>query len=408
MRDYYSREDIKKELLRISKDREVQIWVRDIRGKRPESVNYQSDIDSFIRQGMTSFHVSEERWHDPLNLKSGMSKKDLDELRKGWDLILDIDSDDLNYSKITAKLIIDALKFHDVKDYSIKFSGNKGFHIGIPYEAFPDKLKGENINLLFPDLVRNVANYLKDMIKPFLIEKLNKEDPFSLVDIDSVLISSRHMFRSPYSLNEKSGLISIPIKDVESFKIEDAKPENVKVNLRFLDTKNVEKGSARNLLIQSYDWGIKNQSLIEVKKEKKDVGSYERYTGKVPEENFPPCISKILKGIPSDGRKRSLFLLINFLRSVNWDFEEIENLIQKWNSKNYQPLKEGYIRTQIEWHKKQSNKVLPANCENESYYKSYGICDSDNLCKMIKNPVNYALRKTSIKKKPLKKSKNKK
>ena len=413
--NYYSRKDIQEELFRISKNREVQIWINQIRGKRPEVINYLGDVNSLVRDGMTSLHISVERWKDPLQLKAGMSKKELDELRLGFDLLLDIDSKYLEYSKITAELLVDALKFHDVKDVFLKFSGNHGFHIAVPFEAFPETLMEKKINLLYPDVIKIIASYLKEMIYPFLMERLlklnsieeiaknveknkseilkdGKFDPFSAVDIDTILISSRHMFRAPYSINEKSGLVSIPIKDVKSFKLEDAKPENVKINIKFLDYNNVIKGSANQLLLQAYDWNIKRESV-----KVSDNKTYSIPTKEIKEELFPPCITKLVKGVTNDGRKRGVFILINFLIHMGWSIEKIESYLMEWNKKNYEPLKEGYIKAQVLWYKKQNSKILPANCDNLAYYKSIGICEPDNLCAKIKNPVNYAIRKSSFK-----------
>src|SRR3989344_6390007 len=129
-KEYYSRKDVQEELLRQGQDKEVQAWFGGIRGRRPEVIHYLGDLNDLIKQGMTSFHISEERWNDPLTLKPGMQKKDLDKLRKGWDLILDLDSKELSYSFITGELLIEALKFHDIKNYSLKASGNHGVHIG--------------------------------------------------------------------------------------------------------------------------------------------------------------------------------------------------------------------------------------------------------------------------------------
>ncbi|MDD5133401.1 MAG: hypothetical protein PHD81_01210 [Candidatus Nanoarchaeia archaeon] len=422
IREYYSRKDVKDELLKIAQNREVQAWFSDVRGKRPDTINFPGDIDDLVKKGMTSFHISEERWHDPLQLKPGMNKRELDENRSGWDLLLDIDCKDVEISRITAELLLEALIFHDVKDISLKFSGNHGFHIGIPYESFPEQLNGKQTRLLFPELVRIVANYLKEMIKPFLTERIlkiysldklslkftkhmkdlvkeGKFDPYSIVDIDSVLISSRHMFRAPYSINEKSNLVSIPLNPTKealrTFKLEDAKIENVKVKLIFLDMENVTKESARNLLLQSYDWNMKNQKADVKILEKK---TYENSTDEILEEDFPPCIKLLLKGLKEDGRKRAVFILINFLRHCNWPLDKIEKTLNEWNKKNYEPLREGYAKSQLEWSKKQSNIILPANCDNPAYYKSMAICVPDGLCKMIKNPVNYAIRKSRMRK----------
>lgn len=413
--EYYSRKDVQGEFLRLAKDREVQAWFNDIRGRRPDVVNFLGDISELVRKGMSSFHVSVERWNDPLKLKSGMSKRELDELRLGWDLVIDIDSKNLEFSKITAELIIEALKFHNLKTYSIKFSGNHGFHIGVPFEAFPDEVNGQKIKDLFPDGLRVVASYLKDMIKNFLTAKVLESknnnindiaksvgkdsvtkdgvfDVFSVVDIDTILISNRHMFRCSYSLNEKSGFVSIPIEDLNKFNVEAAKPESVKVKLKFLDSDNIIKGEARYLIMQAFDWFGKQR-----KEEKKSDRVYDAPENAISEKFFPPCIKLINLGL-EDGKKRAVFIMVNFLRSCGYSINDIEKILLEWNKKNKEAIRQGYLQAQISWFKKQNRVVLPPNCDNNMYCIGIGVCKPDEFCKMIKNPANYAIRKSRMKK----------
>lgn len=414
-KEYYSRKDVQKEFLRLAENREVQVWFGEIRGKRPEIVNFEGDVKDLVRQGMTSFHVSEERWKNPLTLETGLTKKQLDDLRVGWDCILDLDSKNLEFSKFCAELIIDALKFHDIKNYSIKFSGNHGFHIGIPFEAFPREVNSVNIKDYFPDGVRVISEYLKDMTKEFLAAKIlskykvedatktvgkkvsdvlvnGKFDPFKLVDIDSILISSRHLFRCVYSVNEKSGLVSIPVRSITEFNIEDAKIENVKVNLEFLDKENVVRGEAKNLLIQAFDWA-KKTSFVE---ERKVERNYELPKVAIKADYFPPCILKLMGGVKEDGRKRAIFVLVNFLQNVGWNLEEIEKFLLEWNKNNYEPMREGYIKAQVSWFKRQKKVVLPPNCENSNYYKTMGVKCENSICNTCKNPVNYVFRRLKV------------
>jgi DNA primase catalytic subunit len=72
-------------------------------------------------------------------------------LRIGWDLLLDIDSQYIEYSKIYAKIIIDFLEFSGVKNVGIKFSGSKGFHLIIPWKAFPEEINGVKTSDMFPN-----------------------------------------------------------------------------------------------------------------------------------------------------------------------------------------------------------------------------------------------------------------
>ncbi|MBS3167822.1 hypothetical protein J4216_01725 [Candidatus Woesearchaeota archaeon] len=427
IKEYYSQNEVQKELMRLSQNREVQAWFGDIRGKRPEIVNFQGDINDLVKQGMTSFHVSEEIWKDPMMLESGLSKKELDNLRIGWSCILDLDSKNLNFSIMCAEFLEDALRFNDVKNFSIKYSGNRGFHIGIPFEAFPSNVNNVNIKDYFPDGVRVISEYLKNMIKEHLSAKIlethtvedaaksvgkkvedvikeNKLDPFKLVDIDSVLISSRHLFRCAYSINEKSGLVSIPLKTIKDFDIRQAKIDNVKFGLKFLDSENVEKDEAKNLLIQAFDWARKTNYI-----EEKQITITRKFEApKVPikVDYFPPCILKLMQGVEEDGRKRGIFILVNFLQNVGWNLEDIEKFMLEWNKRNAEPLREGYVKAQISWFKRQKKLVLPPNCDNPSYYKTMSIKCDDGICSKCKNPVNYALKMLKMASSNVKKKSN--
>src|SRR5690606_35832989 len=94
---------------------------------------------------------------------------------------------------------------------------------------------------------------------------------------------------------------------------------------------------------------------------------------------------KILEGV-GDGRKRALFVLINFFRSISMDKSEMEKRIYEWNQKNEVPLKEGYIKSQLDWAYR-NKLVLPPNY-NKDYYKGIGVIPTEEEMKM-KNPVNF-------------------
>ena len=218
-------------------------------------------------------------------------------------------------------------------------------------------------------------------------ENLDGFNPFFIVDIDTVLISSRHMFRAPYSIHEKSGLVSIPIDPdkIDEFKKEDARPENVKIAHPFLEREDVSK--AETFVLQAFDETSGNE-IEKMEREEtnklmnrsidmntyeggiKKKGKFEIPSQPVKADFFPPCILKIMSGIKEDGRKRALFILINFLKSCGWSVEDIKEFAcKKWNEKNYEPLREGYILSQISWHKRQAKSILHPNCENKSYYQ---------------------------------------
>jgi len=426
---YYSRKDVQKRILEIASNREMAVSFNGQGyGKRPDILQFENDVPELVKSGATSFHFSEEKWSNPLLLEAGMMKKKLDELRVGWDLIIDVDSKNFEFSRQAAFLIIEALKFHDIKNISVKFSGNRGFHIGIPFKAFPKKVNDVDIKLLFPDGPRVVAAYLKYIIKDHLtakllennsLDKISKDlgiekekmtengifNPFSLVDIDTVLISNRHMFRAPYSLNEKSGLVSAPIKseDILNFSRETAEIENVKTDLGYMNDNDFKEEEARNLITQAFDWNQKlpSQSSEKVSETKKE---FETVKDMIPEGFFPPCMLLGLKGL-EDGRKRFLFILLNFLRCVGWSNDEIEKRVLEWNKNLSAPLKEGYVISQLKWHKSQKGKMLPPNYDNRPYYADIGILSDEEANSNIKNPVTYTVRRLRMMQRQNKKKK---
>jgi len=428
--EYYNRKDIQKILLQTAKGREVVPRYIDSFGKRPDTLQYENDIISIANKGATSFHYSEEIWKNPLDLTVGLTQQQMNNLRAGWDLILDIDCDFIDYGKITAEMLVEALHFHKIKNIGLKFSGGSGFHVGISFDAFPKKVQDIEIKDFFPDGPRIIAAYLKEMISKHLSKKIlristideisksvkkpiedlminNEFNPFSIVEIDTVLISSRHLLRMPYSLHERTGLASIVIRpdQIKDFHLGWAKPQRV-IPKPFLPEP--VKNEAKELLVSALDWHTRQQKI---KQEQEKYKSKEQIIkagqqvqpGEVKHvvlknispELYPPCVINILKGMHDDGRKRALFILINFFRSINLNMDEIKNKIDEWNKLNYTPLREGYIKAQLSWFEKQKN-MLPPNCD-KPYYKDIGVCFPDFFCGKIKNPVNYVSRRIQLK-----------
>jgi len=426
--NWYSRESVQKAILEIAKNREVVSVFQDSKfGKRPDMLNYPGDILQAVAQGTISFHGSVERWQQPMKLDVGLTKPDLDAMRVGWDVFIDPDVESFEIGKIVVKQLIEAFKDHGVKSYSIKFSGGKGFHIGIPFESLPEKINTVSASSMYPDLLQKIIEYLKHYMEDHLREemlafaapgeisqKVNKPlndivdknglNPFKVVSMD--IFSSRHLFRLPYSLHEKNLLVSLPLKPeaIDNFEREHASPEKAKVEERFLVPKGLH--DAEPLIIEALDWASKH--VVEVKQELPRMKTMP--TKFISEEYFPPCMHNIFKGL-ADGRKRSVFVLINFMRNMGWDINKMEKKLAEWNAKNSPPLRLNYLRSQLRWHTRQDRNLLPPNCDNANFYLNYKICTPDDTCKSgtdkitLKNPVNYPFRKM---KKPMKKKRKKK
>lgn len=498
---HYSNPEVKKAIFEFAKNREVVPRYYEGFGKRPDTLQYPDDVLGLVNKGATSFHASEEIWQNPLEINSDMSQEELSSIRNSWDLLLDIDSPYLDYSKIAAKLIINELETYGVNSYGLKFSGSKGFHIIVPAKAFPEEFQGKETKLMFPEWPRAISEYLMHKIKPFYNKEvsnlgvnfqalkertnLSREDVTQMLcpncgfsaektnlvflecgrckniqikpnykitkrilkcivtscpglyevkeskelflcnncsysslnkldfktrhsvthttqakkfkfskdfkeeisasklgSLDLVLVSSRHLFRMPYSLHEKTSLVSTVIdkEKLHSFNPKDASHLKIKVKEFY---KNPVLGEASSLLSDSLKWKF----LQDAKSEKENYKKYENFQdtdfSKVTEEMFPKPIKKLLKGL-TDGRKRGLFVLLTFLKSSGFSADYINKSILIWNKKNSPPLKEGYVKSQITWHFRQKKKILPPNYSNQNFYKDLQLLDSKSE---FKNPM---------------------
>ncbi len=506
---YYSKPEIQKAIFEFGKDREVvPSYMMESFGKRPDSLQYPNDVIGMVSKGATSFHASEELWSNPLEIDSEMSLQELNELRHSWDLLIDIDSPYLDYSKTAAILLLDELEKHGIKNYGIKFSGSKGFHLIVPAKAFPTSFRGIETKEMFPEWPRAISKYLLHRIKPAynkkissqgvnfealkertklsredvteincptcgqqakktnlvhfkcdrcgipyarpnfkvtkrklkctddtcpgFMEIMSEEDYFfcencktklkidttnkfwqnpsfrsakttfstesktaktsedfkeeisatKLGSLDLVLVSSRHLFRMPYSLHEKTCLASVVLRkdQIAAFNPKDANPLSVKVLPFCPDSR---EGEATGLLEQALSWEERymQEQESEIKKKYSDFAPTD--FSNVSEEMFPKPIKKLLKGL-QEGRKRGLFVLLTFLKSLNFSPAYINDNVREWNKKNSPPLKEGYIKSQIDWHIKQKKKILPPNYSNDNFYKDLKLLDEKPH---YKNPI---------------------
>ena len=479
---YYSRPDVQKAIFDFSKNREICAKYFEGFGKRPESFQYLGDFFEMVKRGATSFHCSEELWEDPLQISTDQTREQLAELRIGWDLLIDIDCKWFDYSKLAANAVIKVLENHKLKNVGVKFSGNKGFHIILPWKTFPKKLRGIETKELFPEIPRKIAEYIrfcsekilkeslpedfyqqfkdvkikkgikcnkcseitveyeltdficanscqkiqikeqkklevgsnekfkcpncnKFFVKEKIIhyyeckkcEKNSKKDPgnfsksieidlFDLMGLDIILVSPRHLFRMPYSLHEKTSLVSVVLdkNEIQGFQPKDADYLKVKVK-NFMP--NVKRGEASELLLQALDWYGETKPSSETEKKSFDYKPVK--IENLSEKMFPPSIKKILQGI-LDGKKRALFILLNLFRSLGMDKDELEKRIYEWNKKNKVPLKEGYIKAQLSWSYR--NKIVPPPNFDKDYYRGIGIIPTEEEMR-YKNPINYILKK---------------
>src|SRR3989344_4611989 len=345
---YYSDDRIASKIFRYAKGREVAGALMDgSYDRRPNMLQFQSDVSQMARKGITSFHYSVERWSNPMAITSGNH----DNLRTGWDMVIDIDSKlGFGESKTGARIVCDFLGKYGIRNHTVKFSGRRGFHIILPWEMFPHEIDYTKVSARYPEIPRIISGFMRDSIKDRLMKELSKlpevtesgeQNPFRLVEIEKDW-GSRHMFRAPYSFNEKTWLVSLPINpsDIERFEPESASHQKVLEMHDHEDIMAGEKDEAAGLLLEAIDWNAANKK-DEVKKK-----PVKRMEGMISEDLFPPCVKLILSGM-KDGRKRSIFTLINFLRKANWKWGEIEQKVYEWNEKNAPPLPRSIVASQL-------------------------------------------------------------
>jgi len=370
-------------------------------------------------------------------------------------------------------------------------SGSKGFHVLVPWKAFPQELSGKKTCEMFPEWPRRICAYLKEKSRVFLEKEMSTEDSksmakfkrgvrcetcknlseetfqvlyicsscktrlentldnfkrkriircpncskemvelskskfftcricdknskthpdnfneqaivediFEVLGLDVILVSSRHLFRMPYSLHEKTALASVVIdsSEVKNFDmIRDANPLKVKVK-DFMPESKVNE--AQRLLIEAIEYKIpeekfdiskvskgNNQNEASGENKKYKEITIREFSSKI----YPPSINKILQGM-GDGRKRALFILLSFFKSLKMPDERIQKEVELWNAKNTEQLPPSYIKGQLMWYAKTKPK-LPPNFD-KPYYKEIGIIPTQEEMKS-KNPVSYAVKKS--------------
>src|SRR3989338_6776314 len=201
------------------------------------------------------------------------------------------------------QILIEALEQFGIKGYSIKFSGSRGFHIGIPFESFPEEIMYvSQVSRDFPRVPKVIIDYLKYYTYKDLRTAFS-EPVEKVVTIDSAVISARHLFRMPYALHPKTWLVSLPISkdELENFDTAKAKVENLKIEKKFLNTAEKFENEATELLQAAFDWAQKDAS------EKREVSleEFKLPTTAIGPEHWPPCMHNILRGL-DDGKKRSV------------------------------------------------------------------------------------------------------
>ena len=415
-RKWYSRDDVAEFIYEyICKHcRESMGFDVDGRVSRPLYVYHPEDVIDYAGV-IASYHASIDRYEVYPGLVRDLPPS------VGWDLIIDIDCKPLQLSdakleawELAKHLTTEFIRFLVYTFYEdnvyVKYSGNRGFHIIIPWESLPREVLGYSLLDYKEELYKTVLIFVRDLIECIYhdllksyYEPISKYPFHEYVDVDLHVASPRHMIRVPYSINEKTGLVSviIPNDDLDDFVPE----ENATIDIDkvyFPKIKNQENLYMYDFFIYALLYRLYHFIAASEDQRSRYVGLlYNSFKNgvDVPIENeedlYPPCIRNILEGL-EDGRKRSLFVLVNFFRLIGKSPSETMNILQEWNKRNAEPLRDRLLEYAVQYHYDRS-KYLPYSCQRmREELGDIGVCKPDEVCSLVKNPVSYFFRKKAL------------
>ena len=239
MKSFYLRNDVLEALAFQATNRELALyWGKDrtIRGLKAESVEeFRSIINCYNTDRPFSILRSVESFSDPLEL----SIKPPSSLRIEWDFIVDIDAEEFELSRRAAYKLMRLYEVFNLP-YLMKFSGRRGFHFITPGKVFDVGTQKEWLDA-YPELPKKIAEFLNACLNELKVK------------LDFSIYKPRHMIRMAYSIHQESGLASIPLDNPVRFKLEDAKPENLKASIDYLRL-DYEPGCGLELLKAVSNW----------------------------------------------------------------------------------------------------------------------------------------------------------
>jgi hypothetical protein len=180
--------------------------------------------DNTVPKKYPGFHGTIAKYAKDFNTKS----------QKGADVVIDIDvKDNFREAFKQGRKILNFLDYYNVP-FRMKFSGGSGPHFIIPYEWFPKSLLNGNFSkthqLVFQTIVsRSRAG-----------------------NVDGSFMSQGHFYRMPYSLNEHTGLVSLPLtkEQYDDFTLSMAQIWNTQVNETWFQEPDESSKEALNDMIR--------------------------------------------------------------------------------------------------------------------------------------------------------------
>ncbi len=232
----------------------------------------------------------------------------------------------------------------DISSIRIYFSGNKGFHITIPFQLFAIKL--------MPSLEfwKKVKLFAEELSKGFK-------------SVDMSIYEIRRLIRMANTINPKSGLYKIPLSYNElcNLTIEQIKElASTQRDIEYLPLDEIEVNEELNSIWEKSV--IINEPQTENKRDS--------------------LLTLIRKGTSEGERHNSLVKIIGALKRKGLDKEFCFELARLWNIKNNPPLEDSEIRTQIEQSYKDADVddvIIYSLKDAEKEYREYALDNSSKV-----------------------------
>lgn len=263
------------------------------------------------------------------------------------DFYLDIDN--MDWTKAQADAIGACQYIHNVyeidpKYLKIYFSGKKGFHILVPYQAFGIQ-PSNNLNQIYKDMATVIQ----------------KELPYQSVDMQ--IYDRRRLLRMPNSIHPSTKLYKIPITYDELCSINHAEITKLAKEPRAMSFAEPPFVAKASMIFDTY------RKKIARKKPARPSTATIVHTGYTP-----PCITSIINSPVQEGtRNASAAALASFYNQNGMTKAQARVSLQEWNEAQCDPVMSDYeVSTVL---KSVYNGQYKMGC---TWLSSIAVCDKLN------------------------------
>ncbi len=231
-KEYYNNKSILFEIVKLSKDRELSMLseglkIRCIRAHNLYSLEFNFERFDFLDLKSNLYYSLAKLRDMPIfNFDMDTRKEEMKKFVDKFDgyvyevdLGIDLDSHKVSYEKCydDTRRLKELFAKYNIP-YSLRFSGS-GFHINIDGKDMPSKSE-EGVELKM-EFYKHIVCEISTLL--------------NLPSLDKSIYSLRRIWKLPYTLDYKSGLVCLPLSDSEFnvFNKDYTKPENVvKLDIR--------------------------------------------------------------------------------------------------------------------------------------------------------------------------------